>query len=239
MVYSNTNSGQGVPSEWWLSRALGKHYFYSATHIVAGFRGFDKAPITDDVVAAIVSLPHLEFVELDSPQISNREFEILSSCTELRALHVSCLSSKPSQLSEPDISCLGRLTSLHELLIADIPNVGGRLDFLRRLRKLQSLTVSGANLSSSDIQAIGDLAQLRLLDLSRCQTPTDGLGELRNLVRLEVLELSSITIDSELINTLAPIRGLKELSVYNANYGNDQYDDLQAVLPGCQLLLKH
>jgi hypothetical protein len=230
----NTYSFQVEPATpSWLRNLIGDHYFITPVRLLIRKQG----QIDHNCLAHLKALPHLEEmwfydVELDDVDLANLK--------HLRKLKMLTFGDGTLSRSDPPRN----------------------FDFLRRLRKLESLTLSDSEFGDRDAaniaqastlkylylydSAIGDggmaqirrLTNLESLGLNGTNVTDTGIAHICCLQKLQYLALSDCKITDAAIQHLSIMNGLRRVELYRTKVTEKGFSDLRQALPGCEVMGK-
>jgi len=132
-----------------------------------------------------------------------------------------------------DLDDDGRVTRVNLALTRD---TGESLRLLRKLARLNSLDLSGAEITDEDLARLSELD--RLVDLKLIHTPLTGRGlaHLKKLSRLETLNVfATDTTDAALVH-LREMKHLRTLTLNATGVTAAAVAELQKSLPDCRIV---
>jgi hypothetical protein len=214
----------------WLRNFIGDHYFITPVRLLIRKQG----EIDHDCLAHLEALPHLEEmwfydVKLDDVDLANLK--------HLRKLTILTFGKGTLSGSAPPKN----------------------FDFLRHLRKLESLDLSDSKFGDRDAanvaqtstlkwlylykSAIGDgglaqfqdLTNLQSLGLSGTNVTDAGLPHISRLQKLQYLALSDSKITDASVQHLSVMRGLVRVELYNSQVTEEGLRNLRQALPHCEV----
>jgi hypothetical protein len=217
----------------WLRNLIGDHYFITPVRLSVRKKG----QIDHNVLAHLKALPHIE---------------------ELWFQDV--------ELDDDDVANLKHLRKLKMLTFVDGTLSGSNpprnFEFLRHLRKLESLTLSNSEFGDRDAaniahtstlkdlylyaSAIGDdgmvqiqrLTNLELLGLNGTRVTDTGIARISGLQKLHYLALSDCKVTDEAIQHLLKMSGLRTIELYRTKVTKKGFRDLRQALPSCKVMGK-
>jgi hypothetical protein len=170
------------PGPAWLTRFLGDDFFADVVG-VAVFYG-----ATDQTIAQIATLPHIERLVVHSDQVTDAGLEHLAAQSKLTSLHLTS-----SKVTRRGLAHLAGLKALTELSIG-LRNLGdSQLESVVVLKQLESLDLSGMPaITDKGIEQIAKLDNLRHLTLEVLPVTDAGLLHLHGMTKLESLGLHGL-----------------------------------------------
>lgn len=162
-----------------------------------------------------------------SPLISN---DILERLRELPRLESVSLTGC-SRLNDSSLVPLGRLKSLRNLALVDIPISDKGISELKTLEQLTSLTLSRNRINGTGLQQLVALPRLTSLSLDFNRLNPAGFRQLIQLPNVETLSLNGISTGMNELTQLADMPRLKKLSLSSAGLTPQDLSELQSRLP--------
>ena len=166
-----------------------------------------------------------------SPLITN---ETLDRLKELPGLESVALTGC-SRLNDTSLAALGRLKSLRNLALIDIPISDKGLVELKPLDQLTSLTLARNRINGSGLQHLATLTHLTSLALDFNRINPAGFRQLIQLRNVESLSLNGVSAGMNEMAQLAELPRLKKLSLNSAGLTPQDLADLRTRLPGVTL----
>ena len=109
---------------------------------------------------------------------------------------------------------LAQLTDMRRLRLDYCYDVDDRSSQpLRRLRRLEELSLTSTNAGDGTLETIGRLRRLTLLQLNNTQITDEGCKFLRRLTSLKRLDLRNTAVTGEGLRSIAELRSLKRLNL--------------------------
>jgi hypothetical protein len=208
-------------------------------------RGLDlsHAPLTDDDLQYLESLPMLVSVDLSGTQVTGAgpaRLERLSSLATLRVSdtqvagpglahlvshirHVRALVGldlSGTPVSDDDLPHLGRLATLEALALSRTRIVGEGLLSLQSLASLAVLDLSSTQVTDRHVAHLEKLTSLRWLGLWKTKVTGTCLASLKSLEQLQVLGLSGTDVGDSELWALAQLEALETLELASTRVGN-------------------
>ncbi|MBC7856004.1 MAG: hypothetical protein IAF94_21455 [Pirellulaceae bacterium] len=177
----------------WLKSILGDDEFRRVNNAVLGGNSF-----SDSDVRALALLPNLDYVVIESPNVTDEGVTHLRGLKKVERFHVIGNRS----LSGKSWAVLGEWQHLHVLWLDGSHFGGDGILQLPALANLKELSVNNTNLTDAGLERISWLPNLESLDLSHTQVSDAGLVHLKRLANLKDLTLE---------NTKITNAGVKEL----------------------------
>ena len=155
-----------------------------------------SSDFTNDDVARLRGLPHIEDVVLERGSTDDDCLAHLAALPELKALYLNHAGITGRGLHE-----LTRLQSLGVLGLTGNP-LNAR--FLSALpASLGYLAIDSCDISDDDLAHLAQLGELEVLDLGNNPIDGSGVGQIKSLQRLKALTLYSTRINDEGLATIA------------------------------------
>jgi hypothetical protein len=199
-------SNDRPPGPDWLRKVLGDNFFSEAKRVFVfgDRRGTNTA--TDAGLARLGELPHLEWVSLDSTNVSDSGLVHVEALTELQTL----------DLGNTAITDAG-------------------LEHLKKLTQLSSLYLTGTKITDAGLEHVKGCTQLVVLFLDGTQVTDAGLEKLRSLTRLGNLVLDGTKVSDVGIVKLKGLTNLRFLYLNGTNVTTVGVAELQKALPSCSI----
>ena len=174
--------------------------------------------LSDDAMAAIAALPHLQSIGLDHTAVTDAGLETLSRSSSLQAIDAGS-----TQVTDSGIANLASLGNLRTLNLyagdpefrGDAPNpsisdVG--LAHLKQFPNLEELDVTGAEITGSGLERLAvDCPKLRRLVVSHCALSTDDLRHIGLFKQLEQFQCYGTVFDDSVVKQLGSLTNLRQL----------------------------
>jgi hypothetical protein len=215
------------------------------------FRITDFSDVDEQVLRELSTLPNLRQLALDglfesadlsflpsrqylsgldfyNSDISGTSLKYIGQCRRLKDLsfymsRVDCngirhlagltdletLNLEYTDVTSADLAELGTLMRLRVLELTDT-RIGGDMQFLSRLESLETLKLYDTKVKAADLTPLIGLKHLRSLDLGYTDLRPNGMAFLRQMKQLTSLRVS--------------------------NFDEDEFKELQATLPECEIL---
>jgi hypothetical protein len=187
-------------------RDRGHWYWDKRGHIVV--YSFDELKqVTDDDLAHIGNLPHLQTLNAHSNQVTSDGLKHLAGLKKLGRLSIRC-----PEVTDAGLEHLRPLQNLQSLDLGRSSITGPGLETLKHLPHLRTLTLSGTKVTDSGLKHIRDLHNLVVLQL--CYTVANseagrivksdavdisdaGLAHLADLMKLRSLDVRGTRVTAE------------------------------------------
>lgn len=148
---------------------------------------------------------------------------------------VNDVSFANCKLSDADLACVGRLTSLDRLDL-DYTVVGDAgIQHLTGLQKLTWLDVEDTQITDRALASIGKLKALRYLILDGTNVTDDGLRSLQTLQSLRSLRLRNTLITDDGMQYLVRLKALKALDVTGSSVTPEGVARFRQARPYCNI----
>jgi serine/threonine protein kinase len=162
-----------------------------------------------------------------SPLVTNDTLRELTRLPNLESVSFNgCSNLNDSSLVE-----LGKLHSLRQLSLVDVPITDKGLAELKSLSQLRSLTLKRNRLNGSGLKNLAGLRQLTSLTLDFNRLNPSAFQQLPELLSLESLSLNGVTAGVPDLRQLARLPQLKTLSLGSTGLANQTIEELRAALP--------
>jgi hypothetical protein len=218
--YQLTRRGPGLEIEFsyqvqppgprWLRRILGDHYFITPLALNIA----RKSSLTDDCFSHLDALPFVESASFVDVAFQDSDLAHLKHLTNLRALGFLGRTR------------LGRTTS-------------SRFEFLRHLRKLEMLGLSGERFGDDDVKYLSNALNLKFLTLYNSDIGDAGVAQLQHLNNLEMIGLSGTSVTDRGIGYLSSLPKLRYLSANDLNITDSAFDSFIKMTALCDLELSN
>jgi hypothetical protein len=187
------------PGPTWLRDFLGVDYFAEVIHVkVSG------PQVTNDTLARLLSLPHLQLLGVDSDLITDSGVANVARSKELISFGLTSKS----------------------VTVASI-------DHLQGLPNLRFLRCSGSQVNDSWIEHIAKLKSLKTLVLDDTGVTDEGLADLARLTKLEGLFFEDMPITDASLDQLHGMSNLKRIGLHQTQVTKEGVKRLQKALPNC------
>ncbi len=174
------------PAPAWLMRLLGDDFFGRATKAF-----LDGSKGTRAELEQLSTLPDLNAVVVEGPEVSDAVLECLNGLPQVPALSISITTT------DEGIERIGRLRQLITLELSDGQITEAGLKHLEQLDRLQVLVLRGSLFTDAALEHVKGLPQLEVLDLRGSEVTDAGLDRLIGLIKLERLYLSGTHVTDE------------------------------------------
>ena len=189
------------PGPDWLRNFLGVDYFAEVVHVnVSG------PQVTNDTLAQLSSLPHLQLLGVNSDQITDSGVAIIAKSKELFSFGVTSKS----------------------VTVASV-------DHLQGLPDLQFLRISGSQVNDSWIEHFTKLKSLHTLVLRDTRITADGLAGLATLTTLDGLFFEDMSITDADLEQLQRMSNPTRIGLHNTQVTKDGVNRLKTALPFCSV----
>jgi Leucine-rich repeat (LRR) protein len=199
-------SNEQPPGPGWLRKVLGDNFFSEAKRVfVFGDRRGTKT-CTDAGLERIGELTHLQWVSLDSTNVSDSGLVRIEALTELQIL------------------------DLGDTAITDVG-----LEHVEGLSQLSSLYLTGTKITDAGLERVKGLTRLVALGLEGTKVTDAGLEKLTNLTRLGNLILDGTKVSDAGIAKLKGLTNLRFLYLNGTKVTAAGVAELQKALPNCSI----
>ncbi len=154
-----------------------------------GVFGLDDATESHELLAAITSLPQLEYLQLGGCIISREDFALLARLTNLKSLILNSISAASDEYPP------------HPPLLSGLPP----------LPRLEMLDLEYSEVYDADLPYVAALPQLKSLNLSATEVTGTGLAELQRLEWLESLAIGEQAESRAAFESLLRFKRLRTL----------------------------
>lgn len=165
-----------------------------------------QPPASDEDVAQLKQLPHLELVRLHGDQFTDLAVEHLSEIPSLRFAYVYSAA-----LTDQSVMTLSQMTELKGIALGKAQITDDSLGALRSLPNLHTLVLDGTPITAAALTHIAELSTLR------------------------TLSLQTTTIGDEAIESLSQMNGLERLLLRKSKVTAEGIEQLRQALPDCQI----
>jgi Leucine-rich repeat (LRR) protein len=153
-------------------------------------------------------------------QLSQQDYEKLSTATDLRKLSLNY-----SQMRDEELAHIGKLTKLEELNLSH-SGIGAGLKHLTPLKELRTLNLADCFfIHDGEIRHLQQLPKLENLDLTRSGLTNDGCRTLANMHQLKSLIMCNTDVTDD------GVRIVKDLKLEEIGLGNKVTDAGLAAIP--------
>jgi hypothetical protein len=197
----STSAAPEPPGPKWLRDLLGVDYFAEVVEI-----SVSDPQVTNDTLARLLSLPHLQLLCVDSDRITDSGVAMVARSKELISFDVISKS----------------------VTVASI-------DHLQGLPNLQFLRCSGSQVNDSWIGAIAKLKSLHTLALNDTRVTDKGLVDLAKLTKLEGLFFQYTPITDAGLDELHGMSNLKRIGLLGTKVSKDGVKRLKQALPSLEV----
>lgn len=229
----------------WLRNLIGDHYFITPTRLVIGTPGhFLESPMEPmtrtqgkfdpNCLAHLKALPHLEElwsanVELDDADLANLRHLRKLKFLELRRGALS--GSAPPR----NFDFLRRLRKLESLCLTDSQFGDSDVAHILQTSTLKNLFLYGSAIGDGGVAQIRRLTNLELLGLSGTNVTDTGVAHLSGLQKLQYLALGDCNITDAAIPHLSLMKGLRRVELSRTKVTEKGLRDLRQALPQCDV----
>ena len=162
-----------------------------------------------------------------SPLVTNETLRILTRLPNLESVSLKgCANLNDGSLSE-----IGKLHSLQQLSLEDIPITDKGLIELKALSQLRSLTLQRNRLNGSGLRNLSGLHNLTALSLNFNRLNSAGFQQLSELTSLEFLSLNGVSAGLNDLRQLARLPHLKTLHLKSTAMSSQTIEELRSALP--------
>ncbi len=224
----------------WLRKAVGDDFFRQVIHVdvsqgAASCQRGDFSfcgptsvtPITDDDLREIARLGHLESLWLDHLSVRERGLRRLPGLRQWNSLAIWEITRK----SYRDENSENSFFEFYDIGIwhprSQITDAG--LECLKRLSRLQVLSLNGVHITDAGMEHLGELRQLRYLSVFAPAVTDAGLKHLERLEELEGLFLPAADVTDSGLECLKGLRKLRELLVHGPGITGAGFKHLKAL----------
>jgi hypothetical protein len=192
--------------------------------------------LKDEDVAILKELPHLKYVSLYGPGITDNGIEVVCHVPEIQALQIDRTGVTDAAISfigrlpqlrfldlwqnqgVTDISAVGEMTNLESFQFIGNSSAERGFARLKALRKLKRLQIYSPALGDDEMGMLDDLQELTFLNLYSTRLTDSGLIHLKGLTRLQLLDLSNIQgITDQGLVCIEPLTNLEILMLSGTN----------------------
>jgi serine/threonine protein kinase len=166
-----------------------------------------------------------------SPLVTN---ETLQTLTRLPNLESASFHGC-SKLNDSSLVELGKLHSLQELSLVDLPISDRGLADLKALKQLRSLTLTRNRLNGSGLSSLAGLHKLTFLALDFNRLNSSAFQQLAQLKSLQNLSLNGVSVGLADLRRLAQLPSLKVLSLGSTGLSSQSLSELRSILPQVSL----
>jgi hypothetical protein len=214
---------------------------------------FDLGLLTDEGMAHLPGLPHLQRLNLLATKITDGGMVYLQELPELTSLTLYATRITDAGLinlkglTQLQMLALGKtkvtdaglvqLAELKKLRILDLDEVGvtdAGLAQLKGLRALQNLSLKHTQITDAGLAYLKELQGLRSLYLWRTNVTDAGLVQLKELHGLQLLDLGRTKVTDAGLAQLKDLKELQWLDLRGTQVTNVGKDQLQRALPNCR-----
>jgi hypothetical protein len=193
------STSAGPPGPNWLRDLLGVDYFADIAHVnVSG------PQVTNDTLAHLSSLPHLQLLGIDSDQITDSGVAMFARSKDLISFGVTSKN----------------------VTVASI-------DHLQGLPNLVWLQCSGRQVNDSWISHIIKLKSLESVCLHNTEVTDEGIAELASLPKLHGLYFEDMPITDARLEQLHGMSNLIRVGLHQTQVTKNGIKRLQTALPSC------
>jgi hypothetical protein len=198
-----TSAAPEPPGPNWLRNFLGVDYFADVVHVnVSG------PQVTNDTLARLLSLPHLQLLGVDSDRITDSGVAMVARSKELISFSVASKSV----------------------------TVEG-IEHLEGLPNLVFLRCSGSQVNDSWIERIARLKSLETLALYDTSVTDEGLAGLAALPKLDGLFFEDMPVTDASLDRLHAMSNLTRIGLHQTRVTTDGIKRLKQALPYCNVRL--
>ncbi len=223
---------QVTPPPWnessgprWLKNLVGDDIFTNVHSVT-----IENSSATDDTLASIVTLPHLEHVRILSDGVSDAGLLHLARAKDLTALEIG--SKKLTAASFATLTGLKRLNKLSlGLWEPQITDAG--LLHISELAHLEMLTIDAFNISSESLARIAKLPKLRILQVDSCFISDSDLECLAAARELMALTLINANVTDSGLTHLEKMTKLSMVDLRGTKVTAQGESGLRQALPRC------
>ena len=192
----------------------------------------DTKYTTDQRLARLGRLPHLQILNLRGTGVKGHDLRPLQALTALEVLllpagmsgkglqHLEGLGSlyrlnlQRTMAVDAHLAPLASLKCLRELSLSATRVRGLGLAHLRSLPSLQELDLSDTPLDEEGLRVVSSLPCLRRLNLTRTGITDGGLAHLQSLEHLEQLDLTGTRISEQGMRSIAELPALRQVTLH-------------------------
>jgi uncharacterized protein (TIGR03067 family) len=186
----------------------------------------EKTHFTDTQVARLRPLANLRVVDINHARISDQGLAGLASLQHLEELYLRGTPITGSGLKE-----LSGLPSLRTLFLCESAMGDEAADALAELKSIQSLNLDRTRITDAGLRGVGNLRHLTTLGLSGTAVSDAGLVHLRELQQLIALDLEATAITDKGAAALTELKALKSINVLGTRLTAAGVAKLKAELP--------
>ncbi|HDZ22257.1 hypothetical protein LCGC14_0274960 [marine sediment metagenome] len=171
---------------------------------------------TDDDLAHLKGLKHLQWLDLSHSKITDAGLVHLKALTGLRTL----LLPNCEGITDAGIAHLSRLTGLKRLDLRSTNITDAGLAHLQGLTDLKELDISATKITDAGLVHLAGMTHLEWLDVSLTRITDAGAAHLKGLTSLKELDISGTSITDASLAHLAAMPHLAWLDLNATGVGN-------------------
>jgi internalin A len=190
-----------------LASLLAKGWLYGPTQPGSS----EKKPATPEEVTSIA---------LDNSKVTDKGFELLLSCVNIRSLHID-----NSGIGDETLKKLGGFKKLSYFNLSKTKVTAAGLEAISGL-PIKHLAMEACGLSEDSFKAIGKMTLLEELWLRDAKGKGEWLKHLSALSKLKDLGLASTNFDNDSVKHVTPLTNLEKLDLQYTNLGDSGFLEL-------------
>jgi Leucine-rich repeat (LRR) protein len=188
--------------------------------------------VTDESVALLRHLPHVQRMNLKSSELTSNGLQHLAGLTEMIELDLSNCRG----IDDAGLAHLSKCRKLQYLYLDNTRIADKGLPWIASNRQLRALDLSETKVTDQGIAALAGLPELESLSLNRTAITTRSLAVLRTLPKLDSLYLGGTELDDTAIAELGQLKQLRYLAQWNTGITAAGREQLRQTLPACKLV---
>lgn len=182
--------------------------------------------------AELMTLKSLEYIVLDSIDLTKEHTSYLSYLRSLRNLSLSY-----SGIDDDCFDYLLNLIRLEYLELAgntDISNIS--IEKIHALKALKHLGLNSTSISDDALSSVALCEHLEELQLMDTAITNIGVSKICQLHSLCSLDLSGTDVNENCVGDIVKLRHLSRLDLRDLDFSDDAIIELKKYLPNCQIL---
>ena len=215
-----------------------------------GLIRLSKPIVNDATLSELAQFPHLEYLAIVAPQVTDAGFRNVSTLRKLQTLFVSETPISSASLSvfreltnithlaltstKLDDTAGGALLALQQLKVLSLEETqcgNNTLESVARLPALECLLMDETKVSDEGLHALVQSRQLVMLSLNETGITGEGLKPLAKVSTLKHLSVCGNPLSAAGIDALAVMQQLEILEVYNCGLTSGVLERLKQALP--------